>query len=193
MTILHFSIPFTLSGRLFEPTMLRRCLLEECHAACCLHGVWVDPLERDDILGHAESILPHMPEGRTNADEWFGTAREEDPSFPSGYVISTAVLPNPAHYGGTECVFLRPDWLCALQVAAVAAGLHHWRWKPFHCILHPLTVEAGGIVTLAPDEELLAEEGSCFRTGTQAGSMLESLAEEIGFILAGGLYESPSG
>jgi hypothetical protein len=193
MTILRFANPFTLSGRLFEPTMLRRCRLEECHAACCLHGVWVDPLEKEDILRNVEFILPHMPGGRTNTDEWFGKDREEDASFPSGYVIGTAVLPNPAHYGGTECVFLRPDWLCALQVAGVAEGLHPWRWKPFHCILHPLTVETGGIVTLASDEELLAEEGSCFRADNQKGPMLERLAEEIGFLLAGGLNSLPIG
>jgi hypothetical protein len=191
MTILRFATPFSLSGRLFEPTMLRRCRLEECHAACCLHGVWMDPLEKEDILGHAESILPHMPKGRLDPAGWFGTHREEDASFPSGYVISTAVLPNPAHYGGTECVFLRPDWLCALQVAGAAEGVHPWRWKPFHCILHPLTVESGGLVTLASDEELLGEEGSCFLAGTQEGPMLERLAEEIGFIRAGGFYVFP--
>jgi hypothetical protein len=191
MTILTFKQPFALSGRLFERTALRRCRLEECRAACCLHGVWLDPLEKEDILACAESILPHMPEGRTDPAEWFGTNREEDSTFPSRYVVDTKVLPNPAHYGGTECVFLRPDWLCALQVAGIAAGMHPWRWKPFHCILHPLTVEAGGLVTLASDEELLAEEGSCFRAGDREGPMLERLAEEVGFILAGGFYVFP--
>ena len=161
--------------------MMRRCTLGECHAACCLHGVWVDPLEKEDILRHAPSIIPHLPEGRRDPSEWFREEREEDDFYPSGCVVASAVLPNPAHYGGTECVFLRPDWLCSLQVASIAGGFHPWRWKPFHCILHPITIE-GGIITIASDPELLAEEGGCFRKGETAGRISDCLAEEIGFL-----------
>jgi hypothetical protein len=185
MTILRFDHPLILSGELFRETTLRRCTLGECHAACCLHGVWVDPLEKEDILRHADSIIPHLPEGRRNPYEWFKEEREEDDFYPSGYVVASAVLPNPAHYGGTECVFLRPDWLCSLQTASIAAGMHPWRWKPFHCIIHPITIE-GGSFTIASDEELQAEEGSCFRADDKTGTMLKSLDEEIEFLLSAG-------
>src|SRR4030042_723235 len=181
MTILRFPQPLTLSEELFRKTALRRCTLKECHAACCLHGVWMDPMEKDDLLRHAASIIPHLPEGRRDPSQWFREEREEDEFYPSGCVIASAVLPNPAHYGGTECVFLRPDWLCSLQAASGAAGMHPWRWKPFHCIIHPITIESGSF-TIVPDGELLAEEGGCFRTGDGTGRMSDYLAEEINFI-----------
>ena len=183
MTILHFQHPVVLKGSLFRPTRLRRCQLKECHAACCLHGVWVDPLEKEDVLRFSEIILPHMAEERRDPGHWFGDTAEEDTAFPSGCVVPSAVISNPAHYGGTECVFLRPDWLCALQVAATAAGETPWRWKPFHCIIHPIATEDGQF-TLASDEELLAEEGGCFRDAGLESRMNDWLAEEINFLIA---------
>ena len=184
MTILRFPHPIILSGCLFRTTRLQRCRLGECHAACCLHGVWVDPLEKEDVLRNAGAILPHLPETRRNPEEWFGAKSEKDSSFPSGCVVSSAVIANPAHYGGTECVFLRPDGLCALQVAAEAVGEHPWRWKPFHCIIHPITTEDGEF-TIASDEELLAEEGGCFRAAAEESRMSDWLSEEIDFLFLG--------
>lgn len=145
----------------------------------------MDPLEQGDILRHAPSIAPFLPEQRRDPDRWFGTDREEDDLLPSGFAVATTVVPNPAHYGGTECIFLRPDFLCSLQSAAAAAGEHPWRWKPFHCIIHPITTENGGF-TIAPDEELLAEEGSCFRTGARESRMNDWLAGELEFLAAAG-------
>lgn len=182
MTILQFDTPFSFSPRIEQRTTMRRCRLEECRGACCLHGVWVDPLERDDILEHAKLILPQMAAGRGKPAGWFGDGREPEPAFPSGYVVPTTVLPNLAHYGGTECVFLRRDSRCALQAAAQAAGLDPWRWKPFHCIIHPLTFDGTGSITLAPDVELLAEEGSCFRPGTILKPIREWLSDELIFL-----------
>ncbi len=181
MTILRFPHPLQLSGELFRVTPLRRCALVECHAACCLHGVWVDPLEKEDILRHTDRIVPHMPMDRREPGTWFGADCEQDPFYPSGCVVPSAVVPNPAHYGGTECIFLRPDGLCSLQIASKAAGMHPWRWKPFHCIIHPITIE-NGVFTIAPDEDLSAEPGSCFRAGAPGGRMSDFLAEEIGFL-----------
>jgi hypothetical protein len=185
MTILHFPQPIQLSGELFRKTRLRRCALAECRGACCLHGVWVDPLEKYDVLAHAEFILPQMAEGRKESKDWFTEEREEDGFFPSGYLLQSATRPNPAHYGGTECIFLRPDAKCALQTAAVATGRHPWRWKPFHCIIHPITF-ADGAYTIAPDSELLMEEAGCFRMGTAERPMHEWLTEELDFLVSAG-------
>ncbi|MGB7539914.1 MAG: hypothetical protein WBM17_15330 [Anaerolineales bacterium] len=183
MTILRFPHPLQLSGELFRSTRLQRCRLSECRGACCLHGVWVDPLEMDDILRNTGLIIPHLAEGRMEPGGWFTDEREDDAFFPSGYLIQTATLPNPAHYGGTECVFLRPDARCSLQTASVAAGQHPWRWKPFHCIIHPITFEEGSF-TIASDEELLAEQGGCFRAGAAEAKMYECLTEELDFLLS---------
>jgi hypothetical protein len=185
MTILRLPRPPVLSKELFRTTTLRRCTLDECRAACCLHGVWLDPLEREDILEHAGAVLPHLPADRRDPAAWFGDTEEPDGFYPSGRLIPTTIRPNPAHYGGTECVFLRPDWLCALQVASAAAGEDPWRWKPFHCIIHPITIEAGTF-TLAADEELRAEPGGCFRDGETTRRMSESLAPEIEFLRTAG-------
>jgi hypothetical protein len=185
MTILRFNRPLKLSGELYRATRLRRCRLEECHGACCLNGAWLDPLERDDILRNVDAILPRMADGRKNPSAWFVDDREEDDFFPSGYLIRTATVPNEVHYGGTECIFLRPDWLCALQAASAAEGMDPWRWKPFHCIIHPITWENGAF-TIATDEELLAEAGGCFRIGRTEGKMSDWLAREIEFLRSAG-------
>jgi hypothetical protein len=185
MTILRFPRPPRLSGSLFRVTRLRRCRLEECRAACCLHGVWVDPLEKEDILRHAGAIAPFLPEGRRDPNVWFLAEQEPDDLLPSGCAVASAVVPNPAHYGGTECIFLRPDARCALQAAADAGGVHPWRWKPFHCIIHPITTENGEF-TIASEEELLAEEGSCFRDGARESRMNDWLAGELACLTAGG-------
>ncbi len=183
MTILRFPHSIQLSGQLFRSTRLRRCRLSECRGACCLHGVWVDPLEIDDIRLNADLIIPHLAEGRKDPEGWFTDEREEDAFFPSGYLIQTVTIPSPGHYGGTECVFLQPDARCSLQAASIAAGEHPWRWKPFHCIIHPITYEEGSF-TIASDEELLAEEAGCFRAGTAETRMYEALTEELDFLLS---------
>jgi hypothetical protein len=145
----------------------------------------VDPLEMEDILQHSGAIVPFLPEGRRDPHHWFGVIREEDDLLPSGFAVASTVIPNPAHYGGTECIFLRPDGLCSLQAAACAAGEHPWRWKPFHCIIHPITTEDGEF-TIATDEELQAEDASCFRAGAHESRMSDWLTEEIAFLTAVG-------
>jgi hypothetical protein len=182
MTILKFATPFMLAPRLKEHACMRRCRLEECHGACCLHGVWVDPLERDDILENAEKIVPFLVEARRNPGAWFTQEQEEELAFPSGKVIAVRAYKNPSHYGGTECVFLRTDAFCALQTAGEAAGFHPWRFKPFHCIIHPLTFDEEGRITLASDQELTAEPGSCFRRDPDSRALADELAMEINFL-----------
>jgi hypothetical protein len=182
MTILKFAKPFIVAPRLREHAWVRRCRLAECRGACCLHGVWVDPLERDDILENAEKIAPFLVEIRQNPETWFTQEQEEELAFPSGKVIAVRVWENPSHYGATECVFLRPDALCALQVAGEAAGFPSWRFKPFHCIIHPLTFDQEGRITLASDHELATEPGSCFRPSSEARLLSDELKPEINFL-----------
>jgi hypothetical protein len=185
MTVLQFSKPFLFTPRLEEQSNLRRCRLEECRGACCLHGVWLDPLEKIDIMESANVIAPFLAAERRDPATWFTEDREEEPDFPSGYVIAAKVLENPKHYGGTACVFLRSDARCALQAAGESQGLHPWRFKPFHCIIHPLTFDDRGRITLATDDELAAEPGSCFRTCPAPRPLAEELAPELEFLRTG--------
>jgi hypothetical protein len=172
-----------LNPRLTCAEPLRRCRLEECQAACCLHGAWVDLIEVETILAHAASIRPHLPPTQAMPELWFDERQEADEHALSGSVRHTTVLPAPDHYGGTACVFLRRDSKCALQVAAEAAGAHPWQLKPFYCILHPLDLDETGRITLDLNEALLAEPASCLRAAQDPVPLEETFAPELGYLL----------
>jgi hypothetical protein len=72
------------------------------------------------------------------------------------------VISDPTHPAGQTCIFLTPDRLCALQAAGIASGEHPWRFKPFYCALHPLTLDEG-ILALGELSEMYREGGSCNR------------------------------
>ncbi len=169
--------------RLFAAEPMRRCRLEECRAACCLYGVWVDSRKARQILARAGEILPYMPpEGRA-PEAWFTREREPDPYTPSGEVVHSRVVDAPAHYGGTACIFLRADHKCALQVAAEALGEHPWRFKPFYCILHPLDLDDRGRITLDETRLLLDEPGSCLRPADTPQPLVQTFAPELRHLL----------
>jgi hypothetical protein len=164
---------------------MQRCKLSECRGACCLHGVWIDTAEQDDLLAHAGLIAPHLPEALRDPLAWFDGRSETDEFSPSGQVVHSTVLPDRGHYGGTACLFLLEDYKCALQVAGQAAGLHPWRFKPFYCILHPLDLDEQGRITLDETYPLLAEEGSCLRPAPDMIPLTETFAEELSYLLGG--------
>lgn len=167
---------------------MRRCTLGECRAACCLYGVWIDRNESRDILANADMIAPHMePENRDPGD-WFDGREEPDENAISGWTVHSTVLPDEDHYGGTACVFLRRDHLCALQVASTAAGKHPWHWKPFYCILHPLDLDEQGRITLDETELMLDDPGSCLRPAGQPIPLVETFAEELRYLLGEKAY-----
>jgi hypothetical protein len=172
-----------LNPRLARAEPLRRCRLEECRAACCLHGAWVDLIEVETILAHAARICPHMPPTQVAPDLWFDDRLEADEHALSGTVRHTTVLSAPDHYGGTACVFLRGDSKCALQVAAEASGSHPWQFKPFYCILHPLDLDAEGHITLDENEALLAEPASCLRPAHDPVPLEETFAPELHYLV----------
>lgn len=169
---------------------MRRCRLEECRAACCLHGVWIDTLEAKDILRHAQLIGPFMPPGFSDPQTWFDGRREKDEQSPSGEVLHSEVLEAPEHHGGTTCVFLRADYKCALQVAAVEAGENPWRFKPYYCILHPLDIDDQGRITLDDNEELLDEPGSCLRAAESNIPLIVTFEPELRHMLGDKAYEA---
>jgi len=174
--------------RLLKSEPMRRCALDQCHAACCLHGVWVDLTEIRDILAHADLILPYMPETARTPEDWFDERQEADEYALSGQVGHTRVVPAADHYGGTACIFLRSDYKCALQVAARESGLHPWRFKPFYCILHPLDLDEQGCITLDETALLLDEPGSCLRPADTRTPLTETFAEELRYLLGNRRY-----
>ena len=174
---------YQINPRLMRSELLRRCRLDECHAACCLHGAWVDRIEIKDIRAHEELIAPYMPVSAADPTDWFDGRWETDQYAISGEVGHTTIVPNIEHYGGTACIFLRPDHKCALQCAAMREGLHPWRFKPFYCILHPLDIDDQGRITLDDSELIVAEPGSCLRPTDHSVPLIETFADELLYLL----------
>jgi hypothetical protein len=169
--------------RLFDCEPMRRCCLNECRAACCLYGVWIDRDQAQELLALADRIRPHMAPERRDPAGWFDGREEPDPVLPSGWAWHSRVVEDPGHYGGTSCVFLRPDHKCALQVASVFAGEHPWRYKPFYCVLHPLDLDGENRITLDETGLLLEEKGSCLRPAEERTPLLEIFEPELRHLL----------
>jgi hypothetical protein len=177
-----------ISPRLLDSEPLRRCLLDECQGACCVHGAWIDRVEADELLSNATLIMPHLAEAVREPALWFDGRCESDPHALSGEVVHTTVLPDPNHYGSTACIFARSDHKCALQVAAVAAGEHPWRFKPFYCILHPLDLDEQGRITLDESESMRAEPASCLRACHEATPLAITFEPELIYLLGEKAY-----
>jgi Zn-finger nucleic acid-binding protein len=195
MNAKEHNFPFSLNPRMLRAEPMQRCVLGECKGACCLHGVWVDRGEYEEILANAELIAAQMAETLRDPAVWFDGRVERDGFSASGEVRHTNVLPEREHYGGTACVFLREDFKCALQCAGQVGGLHPWRYKPFYCILHPLDLDEAGRITLDETAALLDEAGSCLRPseGGKMVSLLETFAEELDYLLDGETWSGPTG
>lgn len=179
----------TINPRLLQSEPMQRCVLGECHGACCLHGVWVDSLEAQIIRSQADLIRPYMPEEFADPILWFDGTTDMDEYSPSKSVEHSTVVEDQRHYGGTACVFLRSDHRCALQTAADAAGLHPWQFKPFYCILHPLDLDEQGRITLDETKLLLEEEGSCLRPAAQPIPLLITFEPELRYLLGNPAYQ----
>jgi hypothetical protein len=178
-----------ISARLYQSEPMRRCKLEECQAACCLYGVWIDRLEAKEILNNAGIIQPHLPLENRNPDEWFDDRQESDDHSLSGQVVHSSVLEDSNHYGGTACVFLRPDYKCALQVAGEASGFDPWHFKPFYCIVHPLDLDDHGRITLDETDLLLNEPASCLRRAPNPIPLSETFEPEMRYLLGDKDYQ----
>ncbi|HMN12271.1 MAG TPA: DUF3109 family protein [Bellilinea sp.] len=173
-----------INPRMLMSEPMRRCELGECHGACCLHGVWLDLAEWDNIQAHAGEIKASMDRNlNLDPSDWVEGSPESDPFAKSGKVIHSCVVNTQFHYGGTACVFWRTDAKCALQVAAERAGLHPWTWKPFYCILHPLDLDEHGRITLDETSALLAEPASCLRRSDVSIPLTTTFEEELRYFL----------
>jgi hypothetical protein len=178
-----------INPRMLESEHMIRCKLHECRAACCIYGVWVDEMEVQKIKDNSAIILPEMPIEWRNPVNWFDDREDIDEHLPSGRVIHSRVVDQLKHYGGSACVFLRPDHKCALQTAAHKAGRHSWDLKPFYCILHPLDLDEKGRITLDDSGLLLDEPGSCLRPSKVKVPLAITFEPELRYFLGDQAYE----
>jgi len=174
---------YRIHSKLKRAERVERCDWPACRAACCIYGAWVDSLHAEDILKHAKQISPHMDPDHQSPDSWFDGQQESDDHALSGIVVHTTIVPNPYHYGGTSCIFLRKDYKCALQVAAESSDLHIWRFKPFYCVLHPLDLDEQGRITLDEIDLMLKEPASCLRRSLKPVPLQETFRQELEYLL----------
>jgi Fe-S-cluster containining protein len=107
--------------------------------ACCQYGCDVDLAERDAILARGDDLRALLRPDAASAP-WFDDEPEEDPDYPSGKVVRTAVL-------GGGCIFLAHDRRgCAIHRASLEHGWDFRGVKPAICRLFPLSYEADTIV-----------------------------------------------
>ena len=149
--------------KLLESRPVRRCALNECQAHCCSCGVYLAVEHARMVVENKDRILPHLPPDRRDPEKWFDWNLEPDHDHPEGGMLaSTNVASDPTHPAGQNCVFLRPDRKCALQVASIAAGERPWHFKPFYCALFPLVFHQRQLM-LDDDNLVYVEGGSCTR------------------------------
>ena len=108
--------------------------MSKCSGKCCADGVWLDPLDAEKILRHADHVRSYMDATQDkDAGNWFGESKPSDPDFPSGWARSTTVV-----NGG--CVFLNSEGRCVLHAASNEAT---GDLKPFYCTAFPVVIDSG--------------------------------------------------
>jgi Fe-S-cluster containining protein len=130
---------------LFTKRLVADCMTHDCAMvdrsphlhkkdACCQYGCDVDLFEHAAILARSENIRPLMREEVKHV-EWFDNEIEEDPDYPSGKVMRTAVH-------NDRCLFLAHDQRgCAIHRASLEQGWDFRGVKPAICRLFPLSYE----------------------------------------------------
>ena len=173
---------YRVDTRLLEWRLVARCRIENCQAACCGHGVYVDVADATRIMAEAGLIRPYLPANRRDENTWFEGGIAEDRDFPTGYKVGTNVVTHPQSASGSKCVFLGADYRCGLQSASIGLGRHPWDLKPFYCALYPLIV-SGDILQLDDDNELFSLGGTCQAECSQAVPLYELFKDEIILVL----------
>lgn len=116
-----------------------RCAGQTCKAACCPGGILVDLDHVQRIYAAVEQIRPFVALPFQQRDDlWFDDDPTDDPDLPSGIGLPTATVSRLNEPDRDGCVFLRDDYLCALQVASQAHNQGWPGWKPFDCAIYPL-------------------------------------------------------
>lgn len=131
--------------------------------ACCQYGCDVDLRERDAILARAGDIRPLLRAVVQHA-EWFDNEIEDDPDYPSGQVVRTAVHED-------RCLFLAHDQRgCAIHRASIERGWDFRGVKPAICRLFPLSYEE--------DTILIADEYPEYSCAHEGGPTLYRISRD---------------
>jgi hypothetical protein len=178
---------FKIHPELLEEVYAERCVLHECLGACCGGGAWLDGEQLRIIVPHVEAIQANLPAERRDPNRWFSAPSAEE-AAPHRVVVGTNVIDDPCHPGGTCCVFLRPDRLCALQVTSQQLGLEYPGLKPLFCALYPLQVRADEIVVDHETEQNLGG-AACQRACATRQPLYQVFQAELELVLGEEGYE----
>ena len=139
----HFCGNTRLHPSLFRPARGTPCTVDDCGAACCVGGIWLDVGHVQKILDQADAVAQLLPPDRRDPDHWFSDEVVAHADFPSGLGTATQVGPRPDGSGRQGCVFVRADHLCALQLAGEQLGMAWPGLKPFDCATYPVLLSEG--------------------------------------------------
>ncbi len=141
----------------------------KCSGECCNYGVYTDLKESEMILSIKDKVLSLFDETQSkDVSKWFEPP-EEDEEFDSGVAVGTEVI-------NGKCTFLDKNGLCTLQKLAIIEGEHHWKYKPYYCILFPLTIYDG---QLTIDDEHIDRLKTCNKNSIAQTSIFEACREEL--------------
>jgi hypothetical protein len=150
-----------------------------CTSQCCAGGVWMDLKDYEQIMARKDLIKQQMDETQTADDaRWFDDELADDSDFPSGKAVGTEVV-------NDKCAFLDKFGRCSIQLAAVAAGEHKWKWKPLYCILFPVEV-SNGVVSFDP--MLQGDESCCTVSTVFETPLFRACKEELTHLLGSDGY-----
>ncbi len=150
-----------------------------CTGRCCRHGVYLDPVERDNILAHADIVEKYFDETQTkDRSKWFNNTQEKDVDFPSGVCVGTEIH-------NDKCVFQKKDGMCTLQVAEKEEGMERFSLKPFYCVLFPI-VKVDGVIEY--DDFCSGDSPCCTAVSGNAPKMVESCYIELEHALGAEKY-----
>jgi hypothetical protein len=151
-----------------------------CTSNCCKHGVYIDPMERDKILSHADKVEKYFDGTQTkDRNKWFNNFEEEDTDFPSGKCVSTEVY-------NDKCVFLNGDGKCTLQLAETNEGLPRFSLKPYYCVLFPI-VKIDDVFQY--DDFCFGQANCCTASSESDLKMVEVCSVELEYALGKSKYQ----
>ncbi len=145
----------------------------KCTGECCNYGVYTDKYEYEKIISLQDEVLAFMDDTQIkDTSVWFEEPCEDE-EMPSGIAVGTEV-----HNG--KCTFLNKAGHCVLQSLAISKGENPWKYKPYYCVLFPLTVYEGALTI---DDEHIARTSACSLNKDTDVTIYDSCREELKYTL----------
>jgi hypothetical protein len=140
---------------------LKKCDMTKCAGYCCYDGVYISDEEEKTLR---QLIKNHPNDFSESPDFYFEDGNWENRVVGRKTKIRPFKYPDdfPKHFNQTKCIFGDDNGLCILQKIAIRENIHEWSYKPWACIMFPLTIQDGQIVPPPnrdqPDDDYINED-----------------------------------